>query len=235
MRVTKKIKDQLLKQAEGVCEYCGIEVNDKTAMIDHKIPLNKGGTSNIDNLAIACSKCNMLKADKIIGSISNPAVEIAAKFWVHSFLKSPKITTLVSVLGVVITVLALYQSEVQRKEKLENELSKNLDFKTQIQELSDTEKSLKTLLDFVSTQKSTITQYEANIQKLETEKQSLEPLVNADKATVEALFKVQEQRAKENASQERWVGFGLGILASVIASFLMVIGKYFLASRSKNS
>ncbi|MEP0072818.1 MAG: HNH endonuclease [Marinomonas sp.] len=235
MRVTKKIKDQLLKQAEGVCEYCGIEVNENTAMIDHKIPLNKGGTSDIDNLAIACSKCNMLKADKIIGSISNPAVEFAAKFWVHSFLKSPKLTSLVSIVGVVITVFALYQSEVQRKEKLENELSKNLDFKTQIQELSDTEKSLKTLLDFVSTQKSKITQYEKNIQQLETEKQSLEPLVNADKATVEALFKVQEQRAKENASQERWVGFGLGILASVIASFLMVIGKYFLASRSKNS
>ena len=69
MRITKKTKEQLLDQAEGLCEYCGVKVNEHTAMIDHKIPLNKGGTSNIENLAVACVKCNVLRADKIINII----------------------------------------------------------------------------------------------------------------------------------------------------------------------
>ena len=134
----------------------------------------------------------------------------------------------------MVTISTIYSYEVQRNEKIEIELSKNLDFKTKIQELSDTEKNLKTLLEFVSTQKNKITAYESSINQLEKQKQNLEPLVNADKKTVEALFKSQEQRAKNNASQERWVGFGLGILASIIASFVMVIGKFFLVSRREN-
>jgi len=235
MRVTKKIKEQLLKQANGKCEYCGVEIDERIAMIDHNIPLSQGGSSDIDNLAIACPKCNILKADKILDSISNPVVESAAKLWIHAFLKSPKVTSALSFIGVIVTVFAIYQSDIQRKEMLESELSKNLEFKTQIQELSETEKSLKSLLKFVSSQRERVTQYEQSIQQLENEKQKLEPLVNADKGTVEAIFKVQEERAKVNASQERWIGFGLGILASIIASFVMVIGKYFVVSRQENS
>ncbi|WP_321311503.1 HNH endonuclease signature motif containing protein [Halarcobacter sp.] len=235
MRVTKKIKEQLLKQAEGKCEYCGIELDERTAMVDHKIPLSQGGSSDIENLAISCPKCNILKADKILGSISNPVVESAAKLWIHAFLKSPKITSISSIVSVIAVVLTIYQTEIIRKEKLEAKLSENLDFKSQIKELSETEKSLKTLLTFVSSQKQKVIIYEQNIQQLENEKQKLEPLVNADKATVEALFKVQEERAKENANKERWIGFGLGILASIIASFVMVIGRYFFVSRQENS
>ncbi|OCL96493.1 hypothetical protein AAX29_02032 [Aliarcobacter thereius] len=133
------------------------------------------------------------------------------------------------------SVFTIYQIEIIRKEELEAKLSENLDFKYQIKELSETEKSLKTLLTFIDSQKQKVIIYEQNMQQLENEKQKLEPLVNADKATVEALFKVQEERAKENANKERWIGFGLGILASIIASFVMVIGRYFFVSRQENS
>lgn len=235
MRVTKKVKEQLLQQANGKCEYCGVQVDERIAMIDHKIPLSKGGSSDIDNLAIACPKCNILKADKIIDSFSIPVVESAAKLWIHSFLKSPKITSLISLITIIGVVFVIFQVEIQREKMLEKELSKNLEFKVQIKELSDTEKSLNKLLQFVSSQRERITQYEQSIQQLENEKQQLEPLVNANKATVEAIFKTQEARAKENATKERWIGVGLGILASIIASFVMYIGKYFLVSRRENS
>ena len=235
MRVTKKIKEQLLVEAEGKCEYCGVAVNEHTAIIDHKIPLSKGGGSDIENLAIACPKCNILKADKILSGISNPMVESAAKLWIHAYLNSPKVTLFISIVGLVVIALSIYQSEVSRKEQIEQKLLRNSEFKTQIQQLNDTERSLKTLLEFVDAQRNQVTQYEQNIQNLEKEKQKLEPLVNADKETVEALFLVQEARAKENADQERWIGFGLGILASIIASFLMVLGKYFIASKRENS
>jgi len=234
MRVTKKIKEQLLADANGKCEYCGVTVDEHTAMVDHKIPLSKGGSSDIDNLAIACQKCNIMKADRILGGISGPMVESAAKLWIHAYLKSPKVTLFISIIGLVVTAFSIYQSEISRKEQIEQKLSRNSEFKTQIQQLNDTERSLKTLLEFVDAQRNQVTQYEQNIQNLEKEKQKLEPLVNANKATVEALFLAQEARAKENANQERWIGFGLGILASIIASFVMVLGRYFIASKREN-
>jgi hypothetical protein len=70
---------------------------------------------------------------------------------------------------------------------------------------------------------------------LETEKQKLEPLVNADRAKVEAFFRAQEERAQEKVFQERYIGFGLGVLASFVASFLLFIGRYFIAKRMQRS
>lgn len=235
MRYTKKIKDELYQEANGQCEYCGSEISPEAAMIDHIVPIKDGGTSTVDNLLIACPKCNILKADKILGSISNPAVESAAKLWIHAYIKSPVITVIVSLLSVVIGGVSIYQSEANRQAAIEAELSKNLEFKSQLSQLDETEKSLRTLLEFVESQRLSVTQRETAIQKLESEKQKLEPLVNADKETVEALFKVQEERAQKNANTERWIGFGLGILASVIASFFMVLGKYFWVSLRKSS
>lgn len=235
MRPTKKIKEQLFKKAEGKCEYCGVELHENTAMINHIVPLRDGGSSDIDNLSLSCAKCNLLKADKILGSISNPIVESAAKLWIHAYIKSPVVTALLSIIVTIVTTFSVYHAEEQRKEKIESELAKNQDFKSQIAQLDETEKNLKALLEFVSTQRESATQNEQRIKQLELEKQKLEPLVNADKATVEALFKVQEERALSNASKERWIGFGLGILASIISSFVMVVGKYFLVSRRENS
>jgi DNA-directed RNA polymerase subunit RPC12/RpoP len=235
VRVTKKIKDQLLKAADYKCEYCGVEVNERIAVIDHKIPLKAGGTSEAENLAIACPKCNFLKADKILGSISNPVVESAAKLWIHAYIKFPVATAIISIAVSVGASFLAYQGEQQRKAQTVAELSKNSDFSAQIQQLSETEKNLKTLLAFVSAQKDRVTDNERNIQQLESEKQRLEPLVSADRATVDAFFKAQEERARKNASQERWIGFGLGILASMFASFIIVVGKFFYASWRKNS
>ncbi|MGY5797362.1 HNH endonuclease [Rheinheimera faecalis] len=235
MRPTKKIKDQLLDRAEGKCEYCGDELYEATATVSHIVPIKDGGLSDIDNLSISCAKCNFLKADKIIGSISNPVVESAAKLWVHAYIKNPVITAVFSIIVGFAATFFVYHAEEQRKQRVESELAKNQDFKSQIDQLDETEKNLKALLNFVSVQRESATQNEQRIKQLEQEKQKLEPLVNADKATVEALFKVQEERALSNASKEKWIGFGLGILASIIASFVMVIGKYFLIARKESS
>ena len=235
MRVTQKIKEQLLKQAEYKCEYCGVEVNNQTAIIDRKIPLSKGGSSDIENLAIACPKCNIFKADKLLGSISNPVVESAAKLWIHAYIKSPVVTALVSIFVGIAVSLIVYQAEHARKVKIETELSLNQDFKVQLEQLNETENNLNTLLKFVSSQREKMIQYKQSVIHLESEKQKLEPLVNADKKVVEALFKSQEERAVANASKERWIGFGLGIIASIVASFVMVIGRYFIVYRRENS
>jgi 5-methylcytosine-specific restriction endonuclease McrA len=48
---------------EGRCHYCSKELDDKYE-IDHRTPVSRGGTSNRDNLCLACVKCNRSKNSK---------------------------------------------------------------------------------------------------------------------------------------------------------------------------
>ena len=45
------------------CPYCGTDVSGRVGTIDHKIPVSRGGTSEPDNLAIICQRCNSSKND----------------------------------------------------------------------------------------------------------------------------------------------------------------------------
>lgn len=46
------------------CVYCGIALSLKEITTDHKIPLSKGGSNWLSNLAPACHQCNSGKRDK---------------------------------------------------------------------------------------------------------------------------------------------------------------------------
>ena len=46
------------------CFYCGVMLGEKTATEDHKIPLSRGGSNYIDNIALACRSCNSSKWTK---------------------------------------------------------------------------------------------------------------------------------------------------------------------------
>ena len=69
--ISDKIIELLKKQSEGKCSYCkcNLDFNKRRtkngATIDHKIPLSKGGHSNIENLIFCCFSCNARKKDKI--------------------------------------------------------------------------------------------------------------------------------------------------------------------------
>lgn len=53
---------QLLYDFYGTtCKYCSKRLDVNTLVIDHIIPISKGGTSNIDNLQIICSTSNSMK------------------------------------------------------------------------------------------------------------------------------------------------------------------------------
>jgi sensor c-di-GMP phosphodiesterase-like protein len=225
-------RDQALELADNKCYRCGSKVNDKTAMFDYKVKTGADSDRTIENISVLCPKCSLMNVEKLFSTLTNPVVESAAKLWIHSYLKSPVITGVFSVLISLIASFLVYETSNNLSS---NKTQVNLDFKSQIAQLDDTEESLKTLLKFVNKQRETTTLNEQRIQQLELEKLELEPLVNADKATVEALFQAQEQRALANSTKERWFGFGLGIIASIIASIVMVVGKYFIMTRRKHS
>jgi 5-methylcytosine-specific restriction endonuclease McrA len=58
--------DTQYKAQKGCCWWCGKFVG-LTFDIDHRVPVSKGGSSDISNIVIACRECNDSKKDKMPG------------------------------------------------------------------------------------------------------------------------------------------------------------------------
>ena len=61
---TIKERNALFDKQNGICPYCGkplyAKLNDPVS-IDHKIPIVRGGTNDISNIALAHTSCNKKK------------------------------------------------------------------------------------------------------------------------------------------------------------------------------
>jgi Na+-transporting NADH:ubiquinone oxidoreductase subunit NqrC len=150
-------------------------------------------------------------------------IEILAKEWVKSFEKAPILTALVSLVISVIATTGGYYIDKDTREKQEAQRLQNLNYQTQIQQLNQTENNIKQLLQFVETQKMTLRNTEDTISSLKSEQEKLKPLVESDRSVVDAIFRAQEERNSTSIWRERWIGFGLGVVASLFASFLWFV------------
>lgn len=54
----------LCNETGWICSYCGCQLDSETATADHMIPLSRGGSNDIGNIAPACVSCNCRKKDK---------------------------------------------------------------------------------------------------------------------------------------------------------------------------
>src|SRR5690606_39022865 len=90
----------------------------------------------------------------------------------------------------------------------------------QIQELEKLDSGLTQLSSFIQSQKAQLNEKQAVISELERKRSELEPIVNSHSEIVEAIFKVQEQRAQRSKWLDLGIGFALGILGSLIASVI---------------
>jgi HNH endonuclease len=61
--ITIQQKSFITQRAQGCCEYCWsqLKYSPDPFSIEHIIPLSKGGTYDLDNLALACQGCNNRK------------------------------------------------------------------------------------------------------------------------------------------------------------------------------
>jgi len=59
-----KIRMSVFKRDGFTCRYCG--ASGGKLECDHVIPLARGGSSDLDNLATACRDCNRSKRDKLL-------------------------------------------------------------------------------------------------------------------------------------------------------------------------
>ena len=62
-RVSWQRRKRRVKRRDGaICHYCGLFSPD--GQVDHIIPLSRGGTDALENLAWACADCNNSKGDR---------------------------------------------------------------------------------------------------------------------------------------------------------------------------
>lgn len=66
MIISKKKRAEIEKRANDLCKYCRLphKLSSSPFVIEHILPISKGGTDDLDNLALACSACNNSKYNK---------------------------------------------------------------------------------------------------------------------------------------------------------------------------
>ena len=53
----------IYRKTKGHCYLCGEFVDFDSFEVEHKVPLSKGGTNNLNNLFCSCHCCNTIKHD----------------------------------------------------------------------------------------------------------------------------------------------------------------------------
>lgn len=76
--ISKEIQAQVRNRAKGLCEYChAVEMWQYVRFtIDHVIPQVRGGSDDVENLALACFNCNRKKSSHITGIVPSSGKEV---------------------------------------------------------------------------------------------------------------------------------------------------------------
>jgi hypothetical protein len=65
-KISKNLKQAVNNLSGGCCEYCRLQRQFADSFeIEHIIPVSRGGSDTLDNLALACRQCNSLKSNKV--------------------------------------------------------------------------------------------------------------------------------------------------------------------------
>lgn len=163
-----------------------------------------------------------------------PSSEHYVELWVKAYRHKPKVTVFVTIIAIASMATTIYLTDKRDRQRQEMQRLQNLDYATQVQQLQQTEHSLQALIKFVAHQKQTLQQTQSNLIGLKLEQERLKPLIESDRNTVEAILSAQERRNAANIWRERWIGFAIGVLASLVASFLWAVAaRVRVGSRAK--
>ena len=61
IKITQSVRKYVLQRNNYQCQGCGKQKTEAKLNIDHIIPLATGGTNDISNLQVLCSRCNQQK------------------------------------------------------------------------------------------------------------------------------------------------------------------------------
>jgi uncharacterized membrane protein YdfJ with MMPL/SSD domain len=157
--------------------------------------------------------------------------------WKFFYRKAPRLTIIATVALTLTSIfLAIYLSNNAQKQarQLADQRAASLSYNQQLEALNNVQGSLNNLIQFVEAQKTKLKESEDLINSLKMEQEKLKPVVEADRKTVDALLELQEKKTEKSISKERWYGFGLGVLSSLVASLVITLVS-FLVKRRKRS
>lgn len=60
-RIPPWMRKEVIERDKSSCRYCGTEVSGRRLTVDHIIPYIHGGKTIVENLVVACRKCNTRK------------------------------------------------------------------------------------------------------------------------------------------------------------------------------
>ena len=70
--VPRDVALRVARRDNYTCQMCGRSLRDGEIEFHHKIPYSKGGSTDEDNLEVACSDCNRALGSEIPGDIMRP-------------------------------------------------------------------------------------------------------------------------------------------------------------------
>lgn len=143
-------------------------------------------------------------------------------------MKSNKITMdfLVAILGIIGSVAALTATLTPELRLLFGISSPKRVEETVVdkfRQLDQVSLIMQQLQLFVDNQRKELTETNEVLLKLKSKKNELQSIVNVEEATVEAIFRLQEKRISANIWHERFVGFWIGVISSLLASIIWSI------------
>lgn len=68
-RVSLRVRRFVADRAKQRCEYCRTSerVTGQLCVVDHIIPVSRGGSDLLDNLGLCCGWCNSFKQSRVFG------------------------------------------------------------------------------------------------------------------------------------------------------------------------
>jgi len=126
--ISAELRRLVISRAENICEYCLIHEDDTFfgCHVDHIISEKHGGLTTANNLALACSVCNLRKGSDIasltdtgiLTRLYNPRTDIKLQ---HFALSGTVIESLTDIGEVTTSLLQLNSSErvLERQELIE--------------------------------------------------------------------------------------------------------------------
>jgi 5-methylcytosine-specific restriction endonuclease McrA len=64
-RIEHVNRRKIIQRDNSTCYMCGRKLGYTEIVIEHKVPLSRGGSHSEDNLAVACAPCNSRKGSKL--------------------------------------------------------------------------------------------------------------------------------------------------------------------------
>jgi len=162
-------------------------------------------------------------------------VKDAVEQWLKFYKRSPVLTLTMTVIVTLIISVGIYlfeRGDVKRREQIR---LKNFSYQNQISHLTEMKSNIYDLLEFVEHQKTSLQEHQDLIDSLRIEKDKLKPIVDADRKIVDAIFEAQEEKKENEIVTQRWVGFGLGVVSSLIASIIWQIFNLLFIKFKKSS